>query len=58
MRASAMGRLAAGVLLPVLSFAGIARADGDGRKAIRMSDALTPRPAGVTTMDGKAAIGL
>ncbi|MGV1790242.1 hypothetical protein [Rhizobium sp. A37_96] len=42
MRMSAMGRLA----------------DGDGCETIRMPDALTPWPAGVTTMHGIAAIGL
>ncbi len=53
MRMSAMGRLAAGALLSILSFAGIARADGDSCKAIHLSD---PGWTDITSTNGVTGV--
>ncbi|SCB39090.1 choline ABC transporter substrate-binding protein [Rhizobium multihospitium] len=53
MRMSAMGRLAAGALLSVLSFAGIARADGDNCRTIHLSD---PGWTDITSTNGVTGV--
>ncbi|MFT4185325.1 MAG: choline ABC transporter substrate-binding protein [Rhizobium sp.] len=53
MRISVMGRLVAGALLSALSFAGIARADGDACRTIRMSD---PGWTDITSTNGLANV--
>ncbi len=53
MRMSAMGRLTAGALLSVLSFAGIARADGDSCKTIHLSD---PGWTDITSTNGVTGV--
>ncbi len=50
---SAMGRLAAGALLSVLSLAGIARADGDSCKTIHLSD---PGWTDITSTNGVTGV--
>nr|WP_086005332.1 choline ABC transporter substrate-binding protein [Rhizobium freirei] len=50
---SATGRLAAGALLSVLSFAGIARADGDSCKTIYLSD---PGWTDITSTNGVTGV--
>lgn len=53
MRMSVMGRLAAGALLSVLSYAGVARADGDSCKTIHMSD---PGWTDITSTNGVTGV--
>lgn len=53
MRISAMGRLVTGALLSALSFAGIAHADGDACRTIRMSD---PGWTDITSTNGVASV--
>ncbi|MFT4002410.1 MAG: choline ABC transporter substrate-binding protein [Rhizobium sp.] len=53
MHMSAMGRLAAGALLSILSFAGIARADGDSCKTIHLSD---PGWTDITSTNGVTGV--
>ena len=53
MRISAMGRLAAGAFLSVLSFAGIAHADGDSCRTIHMSD---PGWTDITSTNGVTGV--
>src|ERR1041384_5158647 len=53
MRISAMGRLAVGMLLSALSFAGVAKADGDSCRTIHMSD---PGWTDITSTNGVTGV--
>ncbi|WP_414709187.1 choline ABC transporter substrate-binding protein [Rhizobium sp.] len=53
MRVSVMGRLAAGMLFSALSFAGIAKADGDSCRTIHLSD---PGWTDITSTNGVTSV--